>query len=169
MFPGVHVWTADTQTAEDRAVWVKCLDAMAAHQPVVVVPATWTPALLSTLPPSPNTKAYLLAFEEELANTTKSDELIAAMTKRYPNSGMNIELQIGAKVAKSENGMGLMMNSDPTLAKTRRVRRLQRCAAPTGRLWNRGLTRPRLPGTAPPAANPETPAPRGEIASSCGE
>jgi hypothetical protein len=36
----------------------------------------------------------------------KSGELVAAMTMRYPKSGMNVALQIGAKVAKNEMEWG---------------------------------------------------------------
>jgi hypothetical protein len=47
-----------------------------------------------------------MAFEEELAKASDSATLIAAMTKRYPNAGMAIALQIGAKVAKGEMKWG---------------------------------------------------------------
>ena len=47
-----------------------------------------------------------LAFEEELAKATNSAELIAAMTKRYPDAGMGVALQIGAKVATGEMKWG---------------------------------------------------------------
>jgi hypothetical protein len=35
-----------------------------------------------------------------------SAALVAAMTKRYPNAGMGVALQIGAKVAKGEMTWG---------------------------------------------------------------
>ncbi len=52
------------------------------------------------------TREYLVAFEEELAKVTESAALISAMTKRYPNAGMGVALQIGAKVAKGEMKWG---------------------------------------------------------------
>jgi len=52
------------------------------------------------------TRDYLLAFEEELAKAANSADLIAAMTQRYPNAGMGIALQIGAKVATGEMKWG---------------------------------------------------------------
>ena len=52
------------------------------------------------------TRDYLLAFEEELAKAVDSAALIAAMNKRYPNAGMGVALQIGAKVAKGEMNWG---------------------------------------------------------------
>ena len=39
VFSGVHVWTADTATQGQRAAWRAALDAIAARDPEVVVPA----------------------------------------------------------------------------------------------------------------------------------
>ena len=42
-FAGLHVWTADTQTAQERADWSRKLDSMAALQPTTVVPGHMLP------------------------------------------------------------------------------------------------------------------------------
>ena len=52
------------------------------------------------------TRAYLVAFEEELATAANGDALIAAMKRRYPEAGMAVALDIGAKVAKGEMKWG---------------------------------------------------------------
>jgi len=52
------------------------------------------------------TRDYLVAFEEELVKAADSAALISAMTKRYPDAGMGVALQIGAKVAKGEMQWG---------------------------------------------------------------
>lgn len=106
VFSGVHVWTADTQGAEARAAWVKTLDAMAARKPAVVVPGHMVPSAAVDATAIRYTRDYLVAFEEELAKAADSAALIAAMTKRYPNAGMGVALQIGAKVAKGEMKWG---------------------------------------------------------------
>jgi len=106
VFSGVHVWTADTNGAEARATWVKNLDAMAARKPVAVIPGHLTPDAAIDVSAITYTKNYLLAFEEELAKAANSADLIAAMTKRYPDAGMGIALQIGVKVAKGEMKWG---------------------------------------------------------------
>ena len=49
-----------------------------------------------------NTRDYLLAFEEELARAADGAALTAALTRRYPDYGMLIAAQIGAKVATGE-------------------------------------------------------------------
>lgn len=106
LFSGVHVWTADTQGAEGRAAWVKALDAMAARKPAVVVPGHMAPAAAMDASAIRYTRDYLVAFEEELAKAADSAALIAAMTRRYPDAGMGVALQIGAKVAKGEMKWG---------------------------------------------------------------
>lgn len=106
VFSGVHVWTADTASAPLRAAWVQALDAMAAREPAVVVAGHMVPDAPASAAAIAYTRSYLLAFEEELAKTPTSAELIAAMTARYPDAGMAIALQIGAKVATGEMKWG---------------------------------------------------------------
>ncbi|WP_247877859.1 MBL fold metallo-hydrolase [Azospirillum sp. TSO22-1] len=106
VFSGLHVWTADTQSKESRAAWVKTLDTMAARNPNIVVAGHQAPGAASDAAAITYTKAYLLAFEEEFAKAANSADLIAAMTKRYPDAGMGIALQIGAKVATGEMKWG---------------------------------------------------------------
>lgn len=106
LFSGVHVWTADTQGAEARAAWIRNLDAMAARKPAVVVPGHMAPTAATDVSAIRYTRDYLVAFEAELSKAADSAALIAAMTQRYPDAGMGIALQIGAKVAKSEMKWG---------------------------------------------------------------
>jgi len=106
VFSGVHVWTADTQGAEARTTWVKNLEAMAAAKPAVVVPGHMAVEAAIDGSAIAYTRDYLLAFEEELTKAVDSAALISAMTRRYPNAGMSIALQIGAKVALGEMKWG---------------------------------------------------------------
>jgi glyoxylase-like metal-dependent hydrolase (beta-lactamase superfamily II) len=103
---GLHVWTADTPTAESRAAWVKTLDAMAARKPRLVIPGHLAPGAATDVTAIHYTRDYLLAFEEELPKAADSGALIAAMTRRYPNVGGVGSLQLGAKVAKGEMKWG---------------------------------------------------------------
>ena len=105
VFSGVHVWTADTPTPEQRAAWRATLDAIAARKPTVVVPGHMAPAA-TDVSAIAYTRDYLVAFEEELAKAADSAALIAAMTRRYPDAGMGVALDIGAKVAKGEMKWG---------------------------------------------------------------
>ena len=106
VFAGLHVWTADTPSAEARAAWLKNLDAMAARKPAVVVPGHMQPTAAADASALSYTRDYLLAFEEELAKASGSAALIAAMQRRYPDAGMGVALEIGAKVATGEMKWG---------------------------------------------------------------
>ena len=106
VFSGVHVWTADTASAPLRAAWVKALDGIAARQPAVVVAGHMVLDAQTNASVIAYTRSYLLALEEELTKASTSTELIAAMTARYPDAGMAIALQIGAKVATGEMKWG---------------------------------------------------------------
>lgn len=106
VFSGVHVWTADTQGAEARSAWIKNLDAMQARKPAVVVPGHMSPSAATDASAIRYTRDYLNAFEQELAKASGSAALIEAMTRRYPNAGMGVALQIGAKVATGEMKWG---------------------------------------------------------------
>ena len=106
IFSGVHVWTADTPTKEQRAAWIVNLDKLAARNPLVVIPGHMDPAAPTGLAAIEHTKAYLLAFEEELAKGGDSAALKAALEARFPNLGMGVALDIGSKVATGEMQWG---------------------------------------------------------------
>lgn len=106
IFAGVHVWTADTPTKEARAAWIDNLDKIAARKPAAVVPGHLTPESATDISAIEHTKAYLLAFEEELAKAADAAALKAAMEARFPKLGMGVALDIGSKVAKGEMKWG---------------------------------------------------------------
>ncbi len=101
-FSGVHVWTADTPTRAQRAAWIANLEQIAARKPAIVVPGHMAPDAVTDLSGIEHTKAYLAAFEEELARAKDSVALIAAMKARFSGLGMDVALDIGAKVATGE-------------------------------------------------------------------
>ncbi|CAN5471846.1 MBL fold metallo-hydrolase [soil metagenome] len=106
VFSGVHVWTADTPTKEQRAAWISNLDKIAARKPAIVVAGHMTPASATDLSGIAHTKAYLTAFEEELAKAKDSATLKSAMEARFPGLGMGVALDIGSKVATGEMKWG---------------------------------------------------------------
>ena len=105
IFSGTHVWTADS-TPQARVAWIKTLNAIAARKPAVVVAGHLAVDAALDVSAVIYTRDYLLAFDEELPKAADSAALIAAMGKRYPNAGMGVALQIGAKVAKGEMKWG---------------------------------------------------------------
>ena len=99
---GVHVWTADTGTPEQRAAWVTELEAIAKRKPKIVIPGHLGDGAPIDASAITYTRDYLLAFEEELTRAEDSTAVINAMKKRYPTAGMDVALDFGAKVAKGE-------------------------------------------------------------------
>lgn len=106
IFAGVHVWTADSPTKEQRAAWIANLDKIIARKPAIVVPGHMTPDAPTDLSGIAHTKAYLVAFEEELAKAKDSIMLKSAMEARFPGLGMGVALDIGSKVATGEMKWG---------------------------------------------------------------
>ena len=101
-FSGLHVWTADTPTKEARAGWIKSLDAISARNPEIVVPGHLKPGAKLDASALRYTRDYLVQFEQASDKSSNSAELIAAMKKAYPDAGMGIALDLGAKVTKGE-------------------------------------------------------------------
>ncbi len=102
VYAGLHAWTADAQTAAERAAWVEKLDDIAALNPTTVVPGHSLPDLPQDASQLAYTQEYLQRFETELAKADDSAALIAAMQDAYPQAGLGIALEIGAKVNTGE-------------------------------------------------------------------
>ena len=102
VFTGLHLWTADTQSVQERADWAGKLGTMAALQPVVVIPGHSLPGQKHDASQLAWSQAYLARFEQELPKAAHSAALIEAMKRAYPEAGLGIALDIGAKVNKGE-------------------------------------------------------------------
>ena len=102
IFGGLHAWTADTQTAGERAAWVAKIDAISALKPLTVVPGHMLPGTAQDASSLAYTREYLVRFENELPKAKDAASLIETMKKAYPNAGLGIALDIGAKVNKGE-------------------------------------------------------------------
>ncbi len=102
VFAGLHLWTADTQSVQERADWAKKLGTMAALQPAVVIPGHSLPGQKHDASQLAWSQAYLARFEQELPKASNSAALIEAMKRAYPAAGLGIALDIGAKVNKGE-------------------------------------------------------------------
>lgn len=106
VYSGSHVWVADEATVEGRQKWIEALDTMAARKPEIVVPAHKSNGGPEGLEAIRFTRDYLVAFNEAAAQSKDSAELIAAMTRRYPDLPGAATLELGAKVAKGEMKWG---------------------------------------------------------------
>ena len=101
-FGGLHVWTADTQTPAERAAWAAKLDGMAALKPAIVIPGHMLPGTAQDASQLRYTRDYLQRFETELPRAADAAALIATLQAAYPQAGLGIALDIGAKVNKGE-------------------------------------------------------------------
>jgi glyoxylase-like metal-dependent hydrolase (beta-lactamase superfamily II) len=106
LFQREHVWVADTPKPEHRAAWIALLDEMIALDPRLVVPGHRLPGTPEDTSAITATRDYLVAFDEELAKAADGAALTDALVKRYPDNGMLIAAQIGAKVAIGEMSWG---------------------------------------------------------------
>ena len=102
VFNNLHVWTADTQSANERQAWLVQLDEMQALKPALVVPGHMAAGSAMDDSAIAYTRDYLKRFEAELPKAQNSAALIATLQKAYPNAGLGIALNIGAKVSKGE-------------------------------------------------------------------
>jgi glyoxylase-like metal-dependent hydrolase (beta-lactamase superfamily II) len=102
VFAGLHVWTADTQSAEDRGAWLNKLDEITALQPAVIIAGHAARGQPQEVSQVAYTRAYLQRFETELQQAPDSAALIRAMKAAYPTAGLGVALEIGAKVNKGE-------------------------------------------------------------------
>ncbi|MFO1251157.1 MAG: MBL fold metallo-hydrolase [Inhella sp.] len=102
VFAGLHLWTADTQTPAERAAWAQKLAQMAALQPQRVIPGHSLPGQAQDLTAIRWSQDYLARFETELPQAANSAALIERLRAAYPQAGLSIALEIGAKVNKGE-------------------------------------------------------------------
>ncbi|MEX3773542.1 MBL fold metallo-hydrolase [Pseudomonas sp. MYb118] len=98
----IHVWMADTQTAQSHADWLATLHAIESLKPNIVVPGHYLGDSARSLAAVRFTADYIKAFDEETAKAKDSAALVAAMKKRFPNLGDDSSLELSAKVAKGE-------------------------------------------------------------------
>ena len=102
VYAGLHLWTADAQSVQERTEWARKLGVMATLQPTTVIPGHSAPGQRQDASQLAWSQNYLARFELELPKAANSGELIAAMKKAYPDAGLGIALDIGAKVNKGE-------------------------------------------------------------------
>lgn len=98
----LHVWMADTQSAQSHQDWLATLARIEQLAPQTVVPGHYLGQRSGALDAVRFTADYIRAFDAETAKAANSAELIGAMKKRYPGLGEESSLELGAKVAKGE-------------------------------------------------------------------
>lgn len=98
----IHVWMADTQSAQSHTDWLATLAHIEKLAPRTVIPGHYLGQSSHSLDAVRFTAGYIRAFDSEAAKARDAAALIAAMSKRYPNLADESSLELGAKVAKGE-------------------------------------------------------------------
>jgi len=102
VFGQLHLWMADAETREKREKWSQLLKKIESLNPETVIPAHTKKGVSTNLSIVSYNLEYLKTYEEEIPKAKDSSELIANLMKKYPESGLGIALDIGAKVNKGE-------------------------------------------------------------------
>ncbi|WP_074405609.1 MBL fold metallo-hydrolase [Aquimarina megaterium] len=102
VYDNLHLWIADASTTEKRVAWLSVLEEMERLNPEIVVSAHALDNSNLNRSAITYSKNYLIAYQKEEVKSKNSEELIAAIQKLYPNAGLGIALQLGAKVVKGE-------------------------------------------------------------------
>ena len=99
---GIHVWTADTQSEEQRSTWRNVLSEMQSLQPTQVVPGHYIGERPTGDKAISFTQDYLQSFEQVLGAKKGSDYVIKTMTAAWPGLADASSLELSAKVNSGE-------------------------------------------------------------------
>lgn len=99
---GIHVWTADTQSEEQRSAWRNVLSEMQSLQPTQVVPGHYIGERPTGDKAIRFTQDYLQSFEQALGAKKGSDYVIKTMTAAWPGLADASSLELSAKVNSGE-------------------------------------------------------------------
>ena len=83
LFNEAHPFTCEV-TAQERRQWIADIERIEAMEPEVVIPGHQSPGCLLDRSCLKYTKDYLIATEEELANTNDAATFFYNMIKRFP-------------------------------------------------------------------------------------
>ena len=85
VFNKIHPWLGEALPA-DRAAWIASLDKLAALKPRIVVAGHKLPGLADGPEAIDFTRNYILAFNQAVADSKTSKELMARMQTRFPDT-----------------------------------------------------------------------------------
>lgn len=99
---GIHVWTADTQSEQQRSAWRSVLSEMQSLQPTQVVPGHYIGDRPTGDKTIRFTLDYLQSFEQALGAKKGSGYVIKTMTAAWPGLADVSSLELSAKVNSGE-------------------------------------------------------------------
>ncbi|MGB1237442.1 MAG: MBL fold metallo-hydrolase [Pseudomonadales bacterium] len=102
LYENVHVWMADSQTADSRALWQQSLSEMRALKPTRIIPGHFIGKSREDSSTIDFTLNYVAAFAAAAEQANDSQQLVARMQQLYPNFKNVSDLELSAKVHKGE-------------------------------------------------------------------
>ncbi|EJN6826522.1 MBL fold metallo-hydrolase [Vibrio cidicii] len=102
VYGNVHLWMADAQSNQERHAWAEQLQQMAELKPQVVIPGHMTANTATDSSAIRFSQSYLTAFDQAKSNSKDSAALIQTILASYPDAGLPMALEIGAKVHTGE-------------------------------------------------------------------
>jgi len=96
IFSGVHF---GVPSGDNRALWLKSLDQIAALQPAVIVPGHQVPNAPNDASVIAFMKKYMQDWDASVASSKSADELTSRMKKLYPTLGLENLMNGGAQAA----------------------------------------------------------------------
>ena len=99
LFNQAHPFTCEV-TPEERQQWIRDIERLEALNPEVIIPGHQKPGMPFDYTSFKFTKDYLVATEEEIANTTDVAGFYYAMVKRFPEANLFISNEMNAGVFK---------------------------------------------------------------------
>lgn len=92
----------DFKTRTERSAWIRVLDRIVALKPATVSPGHARDPGKAGIEAVQYTRTYLQRFEIELEKAPNSSALIDMVKPLYPEAGLDIAVDLGAKVNKDE-------------------------------------------------------------------
>jgi glyoxylase-like metal-dependent hydrolase (beta-lactamase superfamily II) len=102
LFQGLHVWTADSASAEQRAEWLQVLDDLEALAPLFVAAGHRAAGAPVDTTAIRHTRDYLRFFEKTVTDAADAAAAEESLLAAYPDAGLRIAASLGTKVAKGE-------------------------------------------------------------------
>ncbi|AOA58782.1 Vmh family MBL fold metallo-hydrolase [Acinetobacter larvae] len=99
---GIHVWTADAQTAKQRQDWQRTLQQIQSLGATTVIPGHYIGDMPKQTEAVQFTAQYLKDFEKALKQHKASGEVIAEMKTQYPTLAEESSLELSSKVNTGE-------------------------------------------------------------------
>jgi glyoxylase-like metal-dependent hydrolase (beta-lactamase superfamily II) len=106
LFQGLHVWTADSAGADQRAEWLRVLDDLEALEPTFVSAGHRVAGAPTDLSAIRHTREYLRFFEKTITDAKDAAAAEESLLAAYPDAGLRIAASLGTKVAKGEMTWG---------------------------------------------------------------